>query len=78
MSSPARLHKVEEKSTMAKIMECIDIFAMKYAHILLPIFIIILVLLLIVLAFAIVDISSAHNMVTVDSGNYYYHLKEVI
>ena len=73
MSSPARLQKeVEDKSIMA----IIDRICMKYAWILLPIFIIVLLVLILVLIVVIVDISSAH--IVMDSGNYYNHLKDVI
>lgn len=74
MSSPVRLHKAEEKSTMDKI----DEFLMRYAYILLPIVLIVLLFFCIVLAVTIVDISSAHTPVMVESGNYYNHFKDVI
>ena len=74
MSSPVRLQKTEEKSAMGQI----DMFFMKYAHILLPIFIILLLFFMIALAVAIADISSTHSVSMTDSGNYYNHLKDVV
>lgn len=74
MSSPARLQKAEEVSVMDKI----ESFMCRYAYILLPIFIMVLLFLIIALAVVFIDITSAHNVVMVESGNYYNHLKDVI
>ena len=74
MSSPARLHKVEDKTTMEKI----DQVLMRYAHILLPILVVILIFLIIMVIVAIVNMSSTPNISVVESGNYYNHLKDVI
>lgn len=76
MSSPKRLCKAEEVSTM----DLIESFLNRYAHILLPILIIVLLFLIIALVMAVIDITSAHNttVVMVESGNYYNHLKDII
>ena len=73
-SSPARLHKAEDMSIMAKI----ESFLNRHVTILLPILIIVLLFLIISLVMAFIDMSSAHNVVMVESGNYYNHLKDVI
>lgn len=72
MTSPVRLQKVEDMSTMAKI----EAFLMRYAYILLPIFIILLLLFVLALVIIVIDISSANSMV--ESGTYYNHFKDVI
>lgn len=74
MSSPKSLHKAEEMSVMAMI----ESFLLQRATILLPILVIVLLFLIIALAVAIMDITSAHHVVMVESGNYYNHLKDAI
>ncbi len=74
MSSPKSLHKVEEVSVMAKF----ELFLLQHTRILLPILLIILLFLIIALAVAVIDICSAHNLMVVESGNYYNHLKDII
>ena len=74
-SSPARLHKkAEDMSLMTRI----EIFLNRHVNILLPILILMLLFFIIVLVLAFIDMSSAHNVVMVESGNYYNHLKDVI
>lgn len=75
MSSPVRLQKTEEKKSA---MEKIENFVLEYAHILLPIFVFILLVLIVALVISIADISSTNNVSMVESGNYYYHLQDVI
>lgn len=74
MSSPARLQKTEEMSIKA----AFESFLIRHANVLLPILIIVLLFLIIALAVAVVDVTSAHNIVMVESGNYYNHLQDVI
>ena len=63
------LRKKEEKSVIDKI----DAFAMRYAHILLPMALVLLMVLIVILVFVIFKDVSA-----VESGNYYYKLESVI
>ena len=63
------LRKQERKT----IMQRIDVFAMKYAHIILPAALILLITLIAILIFVIFKDVSA-----VESGNYYYKLESVI
>ena len=73
MSKPARLHKQQESS----LSESVEMWALKYAHIILPL----LILLLILLIVALVATMAAHggaNVTMVESGNYYNHLQDVI
>lgn len=70
MSTPVRLSKVEEKTS---IMDQIEPVLLRYSHIILPLLLIILISLTIFLvAIVLKDVSA------VESGNYYYHLKDVI
>lgn len=63
------LRKKEEQSVIDKI----DAFAMRYAHILLPIALIVLMVLIAMLILVLFKDVSA-----VESGNYYYKLESVI
>lgn len=75
MSSPARLQKkAEDMSLMAQI----EIFLNRHVSFLLPILLIVLLFLVIALVLAVIDISSAHTIVMVESGNYYNHLHDII
>ena len=73
MSKPARLHKVQDNSTMKEDME---LFLQRYAPYILLILIIVLCVLIIALVVAMV--THGNNMTMVESGNYYNHLKDVI
>lgn len=74
MSSPKSLYKAEEVSLMAMF----ESFLLQHATILLPILFMVLLFLIIALAVAVMDITSAHNVLVLDSGNYYNHLQDVI
>ena len=69
--NPARLQKKQES--------CFTLSG-RYAHIIVPIFVIILVILILVLLAVFIDMATAHNstVVMVESGNYYNHLQDVI
>ena len=75
MSKPVRLAK-QEKSEF-NFMESVEMWALKYAHIILPL----LILLLILLIVALIATFVAHggsNVTMVESGNWYNHLQDVI
>ena len=69
MSTPARLHKVEEKTLMSEIVTLL----LRYSHIILPILAIILLTLVVVLVMIVLKDVSA-----VESGNFYNHLQDVV
>ena len=70
--TPVRLNKVDEKP-----MPKIEKFLWEYAHIILPILMVILLILIIGLIWSIATMGGGNVTVT-DSNNYYYHLKDVI
>ena len=65
MNTPVRLDKKEDKFD-------IELWILNHTHIFLPLAIIILFALIIALIYAMTGVSA------VESGNYYYHLKDVI
>ena len=71
-NTPARLYKKNEDKNM-KIGE----WLLAHANIILPILIIVLIILIIGLCLSIMSMGGT-NMTMMDSGNYYYHLKDVI
>ena len=75
-SSPARLNKkaAEDMSIMAHL----EIFLNRHVSLIIPILLIVLLFLVIALVLAVIDIASAHNLVMVESGNYYNHLHDII
>ena len=73
MSKPARLDKRSETTFL----DGVDMWALRYAHILLPLAIILLILLIVALVATMVAHGGA-NVTMVESGNYYYHLQDVI
>ena len=72
---PVRLAKEEESEF--KFIESLEDWALRNAHILLPLAIILLILLLIALVATIV-VTSGANVTMVESGNWYNHLQDVI
>ena len=72
MNNPVRLNKVEEKP-----MSKIEQFLLGHANIILPILMIVLLLLIIGVIWSIATMGGG-NMTMVESGNYYYHLQDVI
>ena len=73
MSKPVRLEKQEEFN----IMKAIEGWALRNAHILLPLAIILLILLIVALVATIV-VHGGANVTMVESGNWYNHLQDVI
>ena len=69
MNTPVRLDPIVEKS----VMEQIESILLKYADIIVPILIIIFIILTVLLVALLLK-----NVTAMDSGNYYYHLKDVI
>lgn len=69
---PARLGKPQQ--------DAIFVVSGRYAHIIVPICIVILIILIAFLFIVFIDMATAHNstMVMVESGNYYNHLQDVI
>ena len=73
MKQPARLHKQEQSS----LLESVEMWALKHAHIILPLLIILLILLIVALVATMVAHGGA-NVTMVESGTYYNHLQDVI
>lgn len=73
MNNPVRLDKQEEKTFDDKVEETM----LQYAHIIVPLCIVIGIILVIVLMVTIAQDASAVPT-GVESGNYYNHLKDVI
>lgn len=70
-NTPVRLQKQEEKTMK------IEDWLLAHANILLPILMVILLLLIIGVIWSIATMGGT-NMTMVESGNYYYHLQDVI
>lgn len=71
--TPARL----DKKTETSLLDFIEVWALRYAHILLPLAIIILIL-LIVTIIGVMVVHGGANITMVESGTYYNHFKDVI
>jgi len=73
-NNPARLGKGEAISE-----NTFESWLLSHAHIILPLLIILLIIMIIGVVIVACDISSASSTpAMVESGNYYYHLKDVI
>jgi hypothetical protein len=72
---PVRLAKEEESEF--KFIESLEDWALRNAHILLPLAIILLILLIVALVATIV-VHGGANVTMVESGNWYNHLQDVI
>ena len=72
---PVRLAKEEESEF--KFIESLEDWALRNAHILLPLAIILLILLFVALVATFV-VTSGANVTMVESGNWYNHLQDVI
>ena len=73
MSKPVRLEKQEEFN----IMKAIEGWALRNAHILLPLAIILLILLIVALVATIV-VHGGANMTMTEANGYYYHLRDIV